>query len=243
MKNILKISLWLIIWQFISSSLIHLTSGWQYILPPPSRIITTTFFYITTIIPDLITTLIVTIISLIISVVISYLISYLIIQWRLNYILTIISWLQIIPPIMLIPILVSIFNFGIINVIIINVILSSFPLIRLLVNNLDRTKTQYRNLITSLHLARWEQFKLIYLPSSISTLHQGLLIILTYSIANTLTSEYLIGQSGLGLIFKSSINNLNISLSYGIIIIVITITLSMIKLFNKLYQRSRYAQN
>lgn len=242
MKKIRLLIYGLVLFQLIDMVIIYLYPGWQFILPTPFMVINSiiTNFYL--IITNLIPTLFITIISIIISIIIAYLISFIIKQYRAYYLINICGILQIIPPILLIPIIINIFGFSLFNTLLINVILNSFPLIKLISASFLEDNLCQEQLFTTLKASLINKYRYLYLPRSIKSLYQGLSITITYSLANTLMSEYLIGQSGLGLLFKHSISNFNISIAFGIIVIIIAITLILLSIIKTIYMWSKYAK-
>lgn len=242
MKKITLLIGGLVLFQLIDMVIIYLYPGWQFILPTPIMVINSIITNFDLIITNLFPTLFITIISIIISIIIAYLISFIIKQYRAYYLINICGILQIIPPILLIPIIINIFGFSLFNTLLINVILNSFPLIKLISTSFLEDNLCQEQLFTTLNASLINKYRYLYLPRSIKSLYQGLSITITYSLANTLMSEYLIGQSGFGLLFKHSISNFNISLAFGIIVIVIIITLILLSMIKTIYMWSKYAK-
>ena len=230
---------------FISWQIIGLIfTNYTTIIPTPLMIIEaiiSNWYYLLT---NTINTLTITIICIILTIIVSYIISIIIDNYNWGIIIyKIISILQIIPAIIIIPITITIFGFSITNIIFFNVILSSFPLITLITKSFKSINSNTILWFKTLTDSKFKLYSLLKIPYSFKALHQGMMLVTTYAMSNTITSQYLIGQKGLGLVLKRSISNFQIDLSFSVCIIVILTSLTLFYLNNLLYNRSKYAKN
>lgn len=238
LKFIFYFAFFLLLWE----SIIDLNPQLSSIIPAPSSIYTSIITNWELLLINTLNTIVISIISIIISIIISYILAIIIDTFNAKFLYKIISILQIIPPIILIPIMVLIFGFSNLNIVVFNLILATFPLLTLIINDfssINHSQLLWFNLLTK------NKFHLYYdlkIPHSVKALHSGLNIVITYSISNTIIAQYFCGQSGLGLILKQCISNYNLSLAFGILTIVIILTILLIKLVNYIYSRSKYAQ-
>ncbi len=235
LKIIINILIIFICWEIISYSF-NLTN----LISSPTLILKSFIQNINLLSINLYQTLLIALISLIISVFFSYILAIIIDNYHLTLILKILEILQMIPPIILIPIIVMIFGFNVFIIILINIILISFPLIILIYKSFQTINEEQLILFNLLHQSKYHLYYYLKIPHSIKALHQGLLITITYCISNTICSEYLTGQQGLGVILKNATSTFNIDLSICICLIVIIITLLLLKGLKLIIKRSKY---
>ena len=215
----------------------------QNILPFPSNIISEYFDNFEYINNNLITSLTTALFSILISFLLSIFLGILIDRYKnLRFFITFISILQLIPPIVIAPIFVLLFGFSPLTIYLFVIIFSIFPLLILIVNSFDNIDYEYLiyfNLLTRNKLKQYFLFKIPYITKEI---YKGLILIITYSLTSTVTIEFITGQSGIGVVLSRSLKNFNIELTYVIIFFIITITVSLLKILETIYKRSRYAK-
>ena len=105
---------------------------------------------------------------------------------------------QTIPIIILAPLFILWFGFGILPKIIVAVLVCFFPIIISLLEGLSSVDVDMINLLKSMGASKSQIFKIVKLPASMVGLFSGLRIAATYSIMGAVIGEWLGGDSGIG---------------------------------------------
>jgi ABC-type nitrate/sulfonate/bicarbonate transport system permease component len=115
---------------------------------------------------------------------------------RALYPLLIVS--QTIPIIILAPLFILWFGFGMLPKIIVVVLVCFFPIIISLLEGLSSVDLDMINLLKSMGASKAQIFKIVKLPASMVGLFSGLRIAATYSIMGAVIGEWLGGDKGIG---------------------------------------------
>jgi ABC-type nitrate/sulfonate/bicarbonate transport system permease component len=105
---------------------------------------------------------------------------------------------QTIPIVILAPLFILWFGFGILPKIIVAVLVCFFPIIISLLEGLSSVDVDMINLLKSMGASKSQIFKIVKLPASMVGLFSGLRIAATYSIMGAVIGEWLGGDSGIG---------------------------------------------
>ncbi len=105
---------------------------------------------------------------------------------------------QTIPIVILAPLFILWFGFGILPKIIVVVLVCFFPIIISLMEGLSSVDVDMINLLKSMGASKSQIFKIVKLPASMVGLFSGLRITATYSIMGAVIGEWLGGDSGIG---------------------------------------------
>lgn len=105
---------------------------------------------------------------------------------------------QTIPIVILAPLFILWFGFGILPKIIVVVLVCFFPIIISLMEGLSSVDVDMINLLKSMGASKSQIFKIVKLPASMVGLFSGLRIAATYSIMGAVIGEWLGGDSGIG---------------------------------------------
>lgn len=105
---------------------------------------------------------------------------------------------QTIPTIAVAPLLVLWMGFGMAPKITLVVLTTFFPIAIGLLNGFESADKDAMNLLRSMGAGRWQIFKTIKLPSSISYFFSGLKVSASYAVVGAVVAEWLGGFNGLG---------------------------------------------
>ncbi|NLY70802.1 MAG: ABC transporter permease [Clostridiales bacterium] len=105
---------------------------------------------------------------------------------------------QTIPIIILAPLFILWFGFGMLPKIIVVVLVCFFPIIISLLEGLNSVDLDMINLLKSMGASKAQIFKIVKLPASMVGLFSGLRIAATYSIMGAVIGEWLGGDKGIG---------------------------------------------
>jgi ABC-type nitrate/sulfonate/bicarbonate transport system permease component len=172
----------------------------RFILPPPSDVLKA--FVMT--MPDMIDHILVTLrealtgfaVAIILSLLLAMAMDRFPAVKKALYPLLIVS--QTIPIIILAPLFILWFGFGILPKIIVAVLVCFFPIIISLLEGLSSVDVDMINLLKSMGASKSQIFKIVKLPASMVGLFSGLRIAATYSIMGAVIGEWLGGDSGIG---------------------------------------------
>lgn len=201
------------------------------ILPPPSLVFKSLFAHWDELFPHVIQTLFEATIGFLIAVILGFFTSILIdISPKIKktiYPLLVIS--QTVPIIVLAPLLLLWFGFGIVPKIVIVVLYCFFPIAIAGADGLYQTKKKFMKLLISMNATYWQGLLLVRLPSSLPSFFSGLKIAATYSVAGAIVGEFVGAYQGLGVYMQQAANSYSIDLVFASIFMIIILSLLMIK--------------
>lgn len=105
---------------------------------------------------------------------------------------------QTIPTIAIAPLLMLWMGFGMAPKITLVVLTTFFPIAVGLLNGFESVDKDTVNLLRSMGAGRWQIFKIVKLPSSISYFFSGLKVSASYAVVGAVVAEWLGGFNGLG---------------------------------------------
>lgn len=201
------------------------------VLPPPSFVFASLFSHWDNLFPHVLQTLLETIIGFITAIILGFITAIIIdISPKIKktiYPLLVVS--QTVPIIVLAPLLLLWFGFGILPKIIIVVLYCFFPIAIAGADGLSQTKKQYMKLLISMNATYWQGLILVRLPSSLPSFFSGLKIAATYSVAGAIVGEFVGAYQGLGVYMQQAANSYSIDLVFASIFTIIILSLLMIK--------------
>ena len=201
------------------------------VLPPPSLVIESLFTHWDDLFPHILLTLFETVIGFLIATILGFITAIIIdISPKIKktiYPLLVIS--QTVPIIVLAPLLLLWFGFGILPKIIIVVLYCFFPIAIAGADGLFQTKKQFMKLLKAMNATYWQGLLLVRLPSSLPTFFSGLKIAATYSVAGAIVGEFTGAYLGLGVYMQQAANSYSIDLVFASIFVIIILSLLMIK--------------
>jgi ABC-type nitrate/sulfonate/bicarbonate transport system permease component len=106
---------------------------------------------------------------------------------------------QTIPIIVLAPLMITWFGFGLKPKIILVVLITFFPVTVGWVDGFRSTEGDAMNLLGSMGAKRWKVFRYVRFPSALPSFFSGLRIAITYAVVGAIFAEYAGASKGLGI--------------------------------------------
>ena len=139
---------------------------------------------------------------------------------------------QTIPVIVLAPIFIIYFGFGITPKIIIVVLMCFFPIVVNFADGLQEVDQNIVNLICSYGANKLQIYSIVKIPAAIPSLLSGLRIAATYSITGAVVGEWLSSQSGLGYYMLRVKNGYMLDKVFACVVVIVILSLLMNYLVN-----------
>lgn len=222
----MKYFLYLILGVVLYTVFIKLFNIAPYILPPISDIVYAFITNFNTLLVDsfytIITTLTGFLIAIIIGMSLAILIDY---NKKFKFSLTIIHTLQMIPTIVIAPLLIIWFGFGLGSIIFIVIVSCIFPIIVSVNNGFNQIDSDYLYFFEVNEISKFDTYKKLKIPFIITDIRSSLKIISTYAITSCILAEYMVGQQGLGVFLANSLVSFNIANAFLVVILVLIYTL------------------
>lgn len=225
---LLFISLVIIIWQLI----VHYGIIARYILPSPWDVITVCIAIFPDITEHIYTTLQEAIIGLLIAVTLSVILAvlmdnFIIVRKALQPLLVV---SQTIPIMVLAPLFVMWFGFGVLPKIMVVILVCFFPIVVSLLEGLSSLDQDLLNLMKSMKASRWQIFYLAKFPASLGSFFSGLKIAATYSIIGAVIGEWMGGKSGLGVYMTRVRQSFALDKVFAAILVIIILSMILFKI-------------
>ncbi len=204
----------------------------SYIVPAPSQIFIKLAESYQIVLKHTIVTLSEAIVGLILAILISVFLAIIIDikPQREKYIVPYFAVFQTIPIIVIAPILLIWFGFGMFAKILLVVMLCIYPI---LINLLKGLRSIDQEIIDFWHVIHADELSLyrhVKLPSAIPYFFAGVRLSATYCISGAMFAEYVGAKNGLGIYLSRVLTNFNYELIFGIVIIVSGLTLILLQI-------------
>lgn len=213
------------LWEFF----VRMTQTPLYILPAPSKVITTLLAEAPTLWQHSLVTLEETFIGLGIAIVLAFLLAILMDSWEgfklASYPILVVS--QTIPVIILAPIFIIYMGFGIGPKILTVVLMCFFPVVVSLADGMASADQNQINLVRSFGCSKLQVYTLVKLPSAMPSLFSGLKVAATYSITGAVVGEWLSSNSGLGYYMIRVKNGFMLDKVFACILVIVFLSLMM----------------
>jgi ABC-type nitrate/sulfonate/bicarbonate transport system permease component len=211
----------------------------EYILPKPSDVVIYFINNFQTLLIDTIYTLSAAFIALIIATILGITIAIAMdLSTTFKSIVNpIVYFSQLIPAIVLAPLLIIWLGFGYITTITLIVIMCAFPIITSTYNGLINIDPDTLFQFKLIKASNYQLYRHLKLPGSINQIFIGLKIATTYSITSALLAEFMGAQHGLGVSVATSLASFNTTNIFCIITITTTFTYLSLKALNKIESR------
>lgn len=172
----------------------------SYILPSPQRIIIALLTEFPTLLHHAITTLEETLLGLLFAVICGVLLAILLDLFPLlqSALSPILVFSQTVPVIVLAPLFIIYFGFGMLPKILIVVLMCFFPITINFSKGLAQVDIRQIHLIQSMGAKKWQVYWFVKIPAAIPALFSGLTIAATYSVSGAVVGEWLSSDRGLG---------------------------------------------
>ena len=172
----------------------------MWLLPAPSVVMLELFQSTDALLPHLTSTIKLTVIGLTAGALLGFLVGIALhllpIVHKIGYPLILIS--QNIPTIVLAPLLVIWFGFGLMPKVVIIGLVCFFPIAIALLDGLRQATPELRHYFQMAGATKWQQFWKLELPYAMPSLFSGLKIAATYSVMGAVITEWLGAKEGLG---------------------------------------------
>ena len=133
----------------------------------------------------------------------------LIVSWALAVAIDFSSWLrralvplfvtsQTIPIIVIAPLMITWFGFGLFPKVLLVALATFFPLVIGLIEGFTSTDREAGALLRSMGASRWKEFRYVRLPTALPPFFTALRIGITYAVVGAVFAEYAGAESGLG---------------------------------------------
>src|SRR5436190_296976 len=134
---------------------------------------------------------------------------------------------QATPRVILAPVMVAWFGFGVQSKIAQAVILCFFPVFLNTLVGLSLTEENALKLMRSLGASRWQTFVKLRLPDALPTIFAGLKLALTFAMIGAIIAEFVGAEGGLGYLLSKYNFELRIPLVYTLIVLLALLGLSL----------------
>ena len=225
---VLFIILVILIWQLIvDSGMIA-----RYILPSPWDVITICIAILPEITVHIYTTLQEALTGLLIAIILSVLLAILmdnftIVKKALQPLLVV---SQTIPIMVLAPLFVMWFGFGVLPKVMVVILVCFFPIVVSLLEGMSSLDNDLLNLMKSMKANRWQIFYLAKFPASLGSFFSGLKIAATYSIIGAVIGEWMGGKAGLGVYMTRVRQSFALDKVFASILVIIILSMILFKI-------------
>lgn len=137
---------------------------------------------------------------------------------------------QTVPIMVLAPLFVMWFGFGLLPKIMVVVLVCFFPIVVSLLEGLGSLDQDLLNLMKSMKAGRWHVFCLAKFPSSLGSFFSGLKIAATYSIIGAVIGEWMGGKSGLGVYMTRVRQSFALDKVFAVIFIIIILSILLFEI-------------
>lgn len=137
---------------------------------------------------------------------------------------------QTIPIIVLAPLMLLWFGFGLLPKTLLVALFAFFPIVLSTLSGLEQTPSERHDLMRSLAASPWQTFRLLRWPFALPSFLSGLRITLSYSVTGAIFSEYVGGFSGLGILLQTSANSRATALVFATIIVIALLSCALVAL-------------
>lgn len=132
---------------------------------------------------------------------------------------------QNIPLIILAPLLIMWFGFGLSPKLILLVIICFFPITWSMLAGLRHAEPHLREYLAMIGASRWQILRRLELPASLPYFFSGLKITTTYSISSVVVAEWLGASKGIGYYLYLKFKGYDIAASFGAVACIIALSL------------------
>lgn len=204
----------------------------RYILPSPWDIFIVGINIMPEIKEHIFTTLQEALIGLVVAIILSVILALLMDNFPLirKAIQPLLVVSQTIPIMVLAPLFVMWFGFGILPKIMVVIMVCFFPIVVSLLEGLNSLDQDLLNLMKSMKANRWQIFYLAKFPASLGNFFSGLKIAATYSIIGAVIGEWMGGKSGLGVYMTRVRQSFALDKVFASILIIIILSIILFKM-------------
>lgn len=133
---------------------------------------------------------------------------------------------QNIPTIVLAPILIIWFGFGILPKLVIISLVCFFPIALALLDGLRQTAPELKHYFQMAGATKWQQFWQLELPSAMPALFSGIKIATTYSVMGAVITEWLGAKEGIGVFMTYAQSSFRTDRVFVAIVVIVALSLT-----------------
>ena len=237
---------WIIIAMFLAGweMLVRVLSIPVYLLPAPSKILTTIWQNPENYIQGSAITFGEALAGLMLGIIAGVLIASILtlLPGLEDGIMTLAILVKSTPLVAIAPLLTLWLGFGVLPKIIITGLLSFFPVLINMIGGLQRVDPPLIDLFRSWNTSRWEMFRFLRVPSSIPYLFSALKIAAPLSMIGAVVAEWTGASGGLGRIMWLAYSNLNLPFLFGAIFILAAAGIILYRLLSWLETKAVFWQ-
>jgi ABC-type nitrate/sulfonate/bicarbonate transport system permease component len=140
---------------------------------------------------------------------------------------------QMIPIIVLAPLFIIWFGFGLLPKVLVVILVCFFPMVISMLSGLMAADAESVAFYRSMGMSGWQLFSLLRWPLALPYFFGGLRISVTYSVMGAVIGEWLGTTAGLGLLLTRSKNTYNLPLTFAVIVMIVfwsTLLFALVKL-------------
>lgn len=134
---------------------------------------------------------------------------------------------QTVPVIVLAPLLVIWFGYGMLPKLLVVTIACFFPIAVAVVDGLDGAHRGMLKLLRSMGASGWQQFVMVKVPAAMGSLFTGLRVAATYAVMAAVIAEWIGGDAGLGVYIVRSANSFRTEQVFAGIVLVTVYSIAM----------------
>ncbi|NMN98847.1 ABC transporter permease [Antrihabitans stalactiti] len=171
------------------------------ILPSPWRVATQGWSHRDVIGTNAVATLQVTLVGFAFSLIVAWTLAVAVdfSGWLRRALLPMFVTSQTIPIIVLAPMMITWFGFGLLPKVLLVALVTFFPLAIGLIEGFAATEREAGALLQSMGASRWKQFRYVRLPTALPRFFTALRIGVTYAVVGAIFAEYAGAENGLGI--------------------------------------------
>lgn len=139
---------------------------------------------------------------------------------------------QALPVVVLAPLVVLLFGYDMLPKIFLTSLCCFFPITVSLFNGFNSPDKQYFDLFKTMGASQFQVFKFVKLPFAIPHFVSGLKIAATYAIISAMISEWVGGNSGLGVYMIRAKNSYAFDKLFAVIILICAVSIAFVKLID-----------
>ena len=139
---------------------------------------------------------------------------------------------QSIPVVALAPLIVLFFGYDMLPKIVLTAICCFFPITVSLFNGFRSPNKQYFDLFKTMSASNFQVFRYVKLPFAVPHFVSGLKIATTYAVISAMISEWVGGNSGLGVYMIRAKNSYAFDKLFAVIILICVVSIALVKLID-----------
>jgi len=217
------VALLLAVWQLYST---HGGPG-DDVLPPPSKVFSAGWDDKASLWTNLVPTLGEVALGFLLSLAFAFLLSVLIDRSKFarRALMPVLIGSQTLPIIVLAPLVVIWFGFGLLPKVLLVALVTFFPLVVGLLEGYATTERDATTLMATMGASWWTEFRLLRFPSALPSFFTGLRISLTYAVVAAIFAEYAGAEKGLGIYMQTAKSSFRTDLVLAAVLLTAVLTL------------------